>query len=623
MFSQTQFRNFTSFFKIKGGKSQLRPFLKMQQADGSVLHKVSATTYTGTASPPSDDMRLRRYAPATSSATISACGAFAHAAMVYASLGNSDMDTYANELKTAALNAWNWLADNPTLFEYDNAGFVNADAVDPVYNQTVNKACAAIYLYALTGDTQYRDYFDNQWPEFHLYQWWYVYPFESEYQYAVLFYTQLSNATPAVVTEIQERYTNSVSGQLDNYLNQTDAYLSFVEDQNYGWGSNRTKSYKGLMFNNMLLYNLVNNDEQDYLDASAFYIHYIHGLNPLSWVYLSNMNEYGAEKSVNEFYHSWFTDGSVLWDRVGESIYGPPPGYLTGGVNPNYSPDPSYNGTIEPPQSQPIQKSYHDWNTSWPENSWEVTENSITYQAAYIKLLSAVMKQSDCIEPCTITIQIEVLLGGAYEEANGLMRTDLNDNATLPETQPYNIAPWNYSGLEQIDLNNPAENISDWILLELVRASDTSTVYQKAALLLNDGRVQDTDLSVNGLLIESLDPNQQYFVIIRHRNHLDIASSIALSLTEGLMIDFRLANNVMGGAGQLYELSDGNYAMIPGDFDGNGSITIADYNKYKTELSLLNGYFLSDCDLNHSVTVSDFNLFQNNISWIGVNMIRY
>ena len=27
MFSQTQFRNFTSFFKIKGGKSQLRPLL--------------------------------------------------------------------------------------------------------------------------------------------------------------------------------------------------------------------------------------------------------------------------------------------------------------------------------------------------------------------------------------------------------------------------------------------------------------------------------------------------------------------------------------------------------------------------------------------------------------------
>jgi hypothetical protein len=38
--------------------------------------------------------------------------------------------------------------------------------------------------------------------------------------------------------------------------------------------------------------------------------------------------------------------------------------------------------------NQPIQKSYKDWNTGWPENSWELTENAITYQAAYVNMLS-------------------------------------------------------------------------------------------------------------------------------------------------------------------------------------------------------------------------------------------
>ena len=79
-----------------------------------------------------------------------------------------------------------------------------------------------------------------------------------------------------------------------------------------------------------------------------------------------------------------------MWDSVLTSPYGPPPGYLTGGVNPNYRPDGAYRGPpIAPPQNQPVQKSYRDWNTSWPENSWEVSECHIPYQAAYVRLLSS------------------------------------------------------------------------------------------------------------------------------------------------------------------------------------------------------------------------------------------
>jgi hypothetical protein len=39
--------------------------------------------------------------------------------------------------------------------------------------------------------------------------------------------------------------------------------------------------------------------------------------------------------------------------------------------------------------NQPIQKSYRDWNTGWPENSWEVTEPAISYQSAYLRLLAS------------------------------------------------------------------------------------------------------------------------------------------------------------------------------------------------------------------------------------------
>jgi MYXO-CTERM domain-containing protein len=91
--------------------------------------------------------------------------------------------------------------------------------------------------------------------------------------------------------------------------------------------------------------------------------------------------EYGAEASVNEIYHAWFDDASA-WDNAKTSAKGPAPGYLVGG------PNKSYSGPTSPPKGQPAQKCYKDWNTGWPENSWEVSEPAIYYQAAYLKLLS-------------------------------------------------------------------------------------------------------------------------------------------------------------------------------------------------------------------------------------------
>jgi hypothetical protein len=125
----------------------------------------------------------------------------------------------------------------------------------------------------------------------------------------------------------------------------------------------------------------------DYSLNSAFskktagIIHFFHGVNPLNLMYLSNMYEKGGDNCVNQLYHVWFKDGS-RWDDCRTSA-GPPPGYLSGGPNTQYS-----NKKISPPYGQPPMKSYKDWNADWPENSWELTEPALYYQALYIRLLA-------------------------------------------------------------------------------------------------------------------------------------------------------------------------------------------------------------------------------------------
>ena len=69
------------------------------------------------------------------------------------------------------------------------------------------------------------------------------------------------------------------------------------------------------------------------LDAGAAYLHYLHGVNPLGKVYLSNMARIGAENSVDQFFHSWFADGSARGTASATRTYGPPPGFLVGGPN--------------------------------------------------------------------------------------------------------------------------------------------------------------------------------------------------------------------------------------------------------------------------------------------------
>lgn len=366
---------------------------RMQQADGSLLHKLSVTDFSAV-SPPSADTHSRRYGAASTDATATGAAVFALAAIQFRSLSDPAKKSYADTLQTAAINAFNWANANPAV-SFSNAGFQSADATIDANSRLARRVAAAAFLYALTGDTAYRTFFDANYNQVHLIQWSYAYPFEATYQDALLYYTRAAGATVSVKNAILTTYANSLktdnTDNLPAYLTKSDAYRAFLADRNYTWGSNETKAHQGNMFFAMNNYNLDAGNKANYQDAGMGFVHYLHGVNPTAYCYLTNMSATGAEFSAPTMYHSWFGDGTVF-------DLNPPPGYLMGGANPTYAPDAAYTGpVISPPQNQPIQKSYKAWNTSYPENSWQLNEPAIYSQAAYLRLLSQTMCYTDVV----------------------------------------------------------------------------------------------------------------------------------------------------------------------------------------------------------------------------------
>jgi endoglucanase len=378
---------------------------RMQSTDGSVLSIVGEPS----ASPPSTATGQSLYGPANTSATLATAAAFAAAARILKLVGNTSLSTAADGLLAQAKLAWTWAVANPNVQFKNNdsasgsSGLGSGQQETDDYGRLVYKLDAAAQLFAVTGDATYKTFFDANYTQLHLFSQSYVSPWDVSGQDAALDYADATGATAATATAIRNAYLSGAkgSGNLGAITSNKDPYLAYMQD--YVWGSNSTKSQVGNMFAASVSHKLDAASNADMTRAASRYVHYLHGTNPLSIVYLTNMYAHGAENCANEMFHTWFADGSALWDRVGTSTYGPPPGYLTGGANNGYDwdaccPSNCSGGavnnamctamSISPPKGQPQQKSYKDFNSGWPLDSWSVTEPSDGYQVAYIRLLS-------------------------------------------------------------------------------------------------------------------------------------------------------------------------------------------------------------------------------------------
>lgn len=187
------------------------------------------------------------------------------------------------------------------------------------------------------------------------------------------------------------------------------------------------------------------------------------------------------------------------------------------------------------------------------------------------------------------------------------MQTTLSANGDLPSAQPFNGQPWNYDGGEILVGERP--DIVDWILVQLRTGTDSSTtVATRAALLKKNGNIVDVDGSSPVSFAGISDGN--YYVVLRHRNHLALMSAATISLSsESDLYDFSDGQAQAYGTNPMLELATGIFGMYTGDANGNGQIQNDDKNNFwKVQVGAA-GYQSADFNLNGQVQNDDKNTY--------------
>ena len=193
--------------------------------------------------------------------------------------------------------------------------------------------------------------------------------------------------------------------------------------------------------------------------------------------------------------------------------------------------------------------------------------------------------------------------------------------------------------------------VVDWILLELRAVTGSSTaaadavvttiVARKPAFLLSNGRVVDAELyaaldtanqdptACTGLAANDNCPDVEFnegdiataiegtelYLVIRHRNHLDVISSANLTEDSGVYAyDFSTSINqalAPGAGGLKTKAGPVSGVSVPvmygGDANGDNSVGFADYNTGIVPVENEEGYYTGDFNMDLSPAFSDFN----------------
>jgi uncharacterized delta-60 repeat protein len=177
-----------------------------------------------------------------------------------------------------------------------------------------------------------------------------------------------------------------------------------------------------------------------------------------------------------------------------------------------------------------------------------------------------------------LRLRVKVYLGGA--STGGTMSQRLRNEQLLPIVEPYTTLGYQHvssGGGEvlpgpEVFSTGAGNGIVDWVVLELRSASSPSTVLAtRSALLRSRGEVEDLD----GRSSVSFDlPPGNYFVAVRHRNHLGCMTAVPKSFVSGtVVVDLTTSATATWGINARKSYANFNtMALWPGDANFDGRI---------------------------------------------------
>ena len=218
-----------------------------------------------------------------------------------------------------------------------------------------------------------------------------------------------------------------------------------------------------------------------------------------------------------------------------------------------------------------------------------------------------------------LTLSARILLEGAYD-TNGMMRTDLTD--LIPTVQPYNAAPWFYSGNES--LSTIPNEMVDWVLVEARTGTPnlngnpgTNVVGIRAAVLLENGNVVGTD-GTSAVRFTNLVEGEDYYFAIRHRNHLPALTATPITASSSMSYDFTTSTSMAFGPEQQKTTLDGKAVLYAGDANSDNVIQVTDYDQWSADPAVLNAYETTDFNLDGVIQVTDYDQWFVNKAKLGI-----
>lgn len=197
-------------------------------------------------------------------------------------------------------------------------------------------------------------------------------------------------------------------------------------------------------------------------------------------------------------------------------------------------------------------------------------------------------------------VRSKVYLQGPFVSSTTSMHTQLRDaDYTDQRTSPYAQDPISYG--RQL----PA-NVVDWVLLQLRSTATGATLASKSCFLRSDGRIVFPDSTASNDVPFDVTAGN-YYIVVRHRNHLGVMSASAVALGSAAnttLYDFTTGQGQAYGTNAMRTLSVSNYGLFSGDANNDLRINSTDKTQWNAQNGLI-GFRNSDFDLSARVNSTD------------------